>query len=45
MFIYRFGDKWLTMKAGKQIKEDSLELEFSKATSVRYNNYLHTKTF
>lgn len=32
---HRFGDKWFPMVAGKRSKEDSLQLEFSKATSVR----------
>lgn len=45
MHVYslRFGDKWLTMKTGAHKEEDSLELEFSKATSVRSKIILFTK--
>lgn len=37
LFIIRFGDKWLAMKTGEHKEEDSLELEFSKATLVGRN--------
>lgn len=37
VFTYRFGDKWLTLEAGSGKSADYLQLEFLKATSVRYH--------